>query len=92
MEQMKAFTERVPEILEQCHERGLVLPYLVVAIAMNGSILALRCADTDKGIDAQVIASRMIDETMEGPINIMIVDGVGEACRVIITPAGAAFQ
>jgi hypothetical protein len=29
---------------------------------------------------------------MELPINIMIVDAVGEACRVIITPAGATFR
>jgi hypothetical protein len=92
MAQMEEFTEQVPEILEQCHERGLVLPYVLVAIAINGSILALRCTDTDKGIDAQVLVSRMINETMGLPINLMIVDAVGEACRVIITPGGAAFQ
>ena len=93
MAQMEEFTEEVPEILEQCHLRGLVLPYFLVAIAVNGSIMALRCTEQpNQGIDAQVIVSRLINEEMELPINIMIVDAVGEACRVIITPAGATFQ
>jgi hypothetical protein len=89
---MEEFREQISEILEQCHERGLVLPYLLVAIAINGSILALRCTYNDESLDAQVLVSRMINKTMGLPINIMIVDAVGEACRVIITPGGAAFQ
>ena len=66
----------------------LVLPYFLVAIAVNGSIMALRCTEQNQGIDAQVIVSRLINEAMELPINIMIVDAVGEACRVMLAPAG----
>jgi hypothetical protein len=93
MAQMEEFAEEVPEILEECHVRGLVLPYFLVAIAANGSIMALRCTEQpNQGIDAQLIVRRLINEAMELPINIMIVDSVGEACRVIITPAGATFR
>ena len=89
---MQDLREQIPEILEQCHQRGLVLPYLIVAVAINGSILALRCTQNVEGLDAQVLVSLMTNETMELPINIMVVDAVGDACRVIVTPGGAAFQ
>ena len=45
MAPMKELREHLSDILERCHHRGLVLPYFLVAIAINGSILILRCAD-----------------------------------------------
>jgi hypothetical protein len=86
---MEKFTEEVPEILEQCHLRDWCFR---ISIAVNGSIMALRCTEQNQGIDAQVIVSRLINEAMELPINIMIVDAVGEACRVMLTPGSATFQ
>ncbi len=45
MAPMKELREHLSDILERYHHRGLVLPYFLVAIAINGSILILRCAD-----------------------------------------------
>lgn len=56
-------------------------------------LAVVRCSyNPDEGLDAEMLVSRMINDRMELPINIMIVDAVGDACRVIVTPGGVRFQ
>jgi hypothetical protein len=62
MAPMKGLREHLSDTLERCHHRGLVLPYFLVAIAINGSIVILRCADPDEGRDVEVLVSRLINE------------------------------
>jgi hypothetical protein len=68
--------------------------YGVWAFLVLAGILALRWLEVTKKApaSAQVLVSLMTHETMELPINIMVVDAVGAACRVIVTPGGAAFR
>ena len=64
---MKELREHLSDILERYHHRGLVLPYFLVAIAINGSILILRCADPMRELDAEVLVSRLINEGWSCP-------------------------
>jgi hypothetical protein len=73
-------------ILQQCRERNMPLPYLFVAVAINGGILGARYLldETGEGLEAEML----VEQT---PISVMIVDTKGEAVRVLITPEGATF-
>jgi hypothetical protein len=63
-------------VLQQCRERNMPLPYLFVAVAINGGILGARYLldETGEGLEAEML----VEHT---PISVMIVDTKGEAVR-----------
>jgi hypothetical protein len=81
--EIPSLAELLTSALEQCQERGMPLPYLLVMAGINGCILAARYVQSDDGLEAEVL----IDDggVMALPINIMIIDATGEAARVSIT-------
>jgi hypothetical protein len=80
-------------VLQQCRERHMPLPYLFVAVAINGGILGARYLldETGEGLEAEMLVEHTPVGMMQLPINVMIVDAKGEAVRVLITPEGATF-
>ena len=69
--------------LEHAHERGMLLPYVLVIVGVNGMILAARFTATGE-TEMLVDAAGM----MQLPINIMLIDATGEAARFLITKDG----
>jgi hypothetical protein len=80
-------------VLQQCRERKMPLPYLFVAVAINGGILGARYLldETGEGLEAEMLVEHTPLGMMQMPINVMIVDAKGEAVRILITPEGASF-
>ena len=71
----------VAQLVDACHVQGIQLPWLITAVAINGSVLALRmtAAREGKGVEAETLAEKHIDSAMVLPINFMIVDATGHA-------------
>jgi|SoiMethySBSTD1v2_1073268.scaffolds.fasta_scaffold385248_1 hypothetical protein len=90
---MEEVTNQIAILLEECHERGMPLPYLLVAVAINGSIMACRYVESESGeeLDAEVLV-KAVDDKMVLPINVMLVDANGEAVRLLITTDAATFH
>src|SRR5215831_4934686 len=69
-------------VLEECYSRGMRLPYLFVAISLDGKLIGVRFTEAEEGdgLDAQPIAGNPnAVATMPLPINVMIVDATGQA-------------
>ena len=71
----------VAQLVDACRVQGIKLPWLVTAVAINGSILALRmtAAREGRGVEAETLAEKHLDDAMVLPINFMIVDATGHA-------------
>jgi hypothetical protein len=69
------------------------LPYLFVAVAINGGILGARYLldESGTGLEAEMLVEHTPGGMMQMPINVMIIDAKGEAVRVLVTPEGATF-
>jgi hypothetical protein len=80
-------------VLQHCQKRNMPLPYLFVAVAINGGILGARYLldESGEGLEAEMLVEPTPGGMMQMPINVMIVDATGEAVRVLITPEGATF-
>jgi hypothetical protein len=55
---MEEVTNQIAILLEECHERGMPLPYLLVAVAINGSIMACRYVESESGEELNAEVSR----------------------------------
>ena len=90
---MEGLTELLANVLNKCQQRGMPLPYLLVAVAINGSIMGARYVQHGgRGLDAEFLVEHTVDDMMMLPMNIMIVDAKGEAVRVLITKEGVTFH
>src|SRR5262245_3380721 len=82
----------ITAILEECYSRGMQLPYLFVAVSLDGKLIGVRFTEAEdgEGLDAQPIAGNPSAlATMPMPINVMIVDATGQATCALISRAGA---
>jgi hypothetical protein len=84
----------VKDLLEVCHARGIELPWLIAAVAINASIFALRVTTIgeDKSIEVETLIEKRVDEKMILPIHFMIVDGKGGAHHASITKGAVTFH
>jgi len=86
----------ITAVLEECYSRGMRLPYLFVAVSLDGKLIGVRftAAEEDDGLDAQPIAGNPnAVGTMPLPINVMIVDATGQAtCALISGPGQVTFR
>ena len=84
------------ECLTECLDREMPLPFLMVCVGVDGSIIGARYTqseeDEDKRFDVEVLVKHFTDGKMVLPINIMIVDASGEAARVLISAEGIVFH
>jgi hypothetical protein len=66
------------------------LPYLVAAVALNGSCYVVRVPA--HGQDPVKLAEHTTGPGFQLPINIMIVDATGQANRVVFRQGGATWH
>ncbi len=80
------------EILDACMNRGMELPFVMVAVAANSSIYAHRYEEdeTGDGLDVVPLAEHIVGPGFQLPINMMLVDATGEAVRIVIGREGGA--
>ena len=85
----------ITAILEECYSRGMQLPYLFVAVSLDGKVMGVRFTEAEEGdgLDAQPIAGNPNAlATMPMPLNVMIVDATGQAtCALISGPGQVTF-
>ncbi len=74
--------EQLSQLLVACLERGMQLPFIVAAVAINGATVVARYTQGDKGLDAQVIEEYAQAGEFRLPINMMVVDAEGNAARI----------
>ena len=77
---MEGLQDALLQALEMCVEQGFVKPLLMVGVAVDGSLFALR---TD-GENVQILAQHDEGEVWIAPVNMMIVDARGEAARILL--------
>jgi len=86
----------ITAVLEECYSRGMQLPFLFVAVSLDGKLIGVRftAADDSDGLDAVPIAGNPnAIATMPMPINVMIVDATGQAaCALISRPGQVTFR
>ena len=86
----------ITAVLEECYSRGMRLPYLFVAVSLDGKLIGVRFTEAEEGdgLDAQPIAGNPNAlATMPLPINVMIVDATGQAtCALISGPGQVTFR
>jgi hypothetical protein len=83
---MNDLEESLREALAACVARGMALPFIVTAVAKNGSLFAMRVRGDESPGEEIVMSSNGDGFTL--PINIMVVDADGEAARVLIVQNG----
>jgi len=86
---MGKLTEVFSDLLEQCQERGMKFPLVLVAVGANGSLLALRTNGGES--ELQVLARYSVSPGYQMPINFMVVDSVGEAASVQLEADGGSL-
>src|SRR5262249_40235040 len=77
---MDPIRQDITAVLEECYSRGMQLPYLFVAVSLDGRVMGVRFTEAEdgEGLDAQPIAGNPSAlATMPMPINVMIVDATG---------------
>ena len=88
----------ITAVLEECYSRGMQLPYLFVAVSLDGRVMGVRFTEAEdgEGLDAQPIAGNpnaLATMPMPMPINVMIVDATGQAtCALISGPGQVTFR
>ena len=93
---MDPLRQDVTAVLEECYSRGMQLPYLFVAVSLDGKVMGVRFTEAEEGdgLDAQPIAGNPNAlATMPMPLNVMIVDATGQAtCALISGPGQVTFR
>jgi hypothetical protein len=69
------------EVLTQCARKGMALPFIVVAVSPNGSVLAMRVG---RGTN-ETLVNHLEGGGPKFPITIVVVDQNNEAVRVTVT-------
>jgi hypothetical protein len=77
--------------LSACLTRGMELPLICVAVAVNDSLFAVRYEGTDAGFHGTLLAEHNVERGFVLPINIMVVDQIGEAVRAKVDVTGSVW-
>jgi hypothetical protein len=78
---MEELQEQLAEVLRQCIDNGLNLPFVVCSVGVNSSVLVIRVND---GRGPDTLAEHFENDSFAMPINIMVVDRDGGVARVVI--------
>jgi len=84
MSEQPDLTELITEALQDSVDRGMALPFTVVAVAANGSLFAVKF----DGSTGEPIAHHYVDDTFIPPVNVVVVDAMGDAVRIVVGPDG----
>jgi hypothetical protein len=91
-----ALRQDITAVLEKCYSQGMQLPYLFVAVSLDGKLIGVRFtkAEDSDGLDPVPIAGNPnAVATMPLHINVMIVDATGQAaCALMSEPGQVTFR
>jgi hypothetical protein len=80
----------IREALEHYQDQGRPLPYLLVACSINGVVTAARYSKGGNGLLTEMLVDAK--EVMLLPLNMMLIDGGGEAARILVFKGGVIFH
>jgi hypothetical protein len=80
-------SDALAEVLEQCLDRGMQPPLIMVAVSPNGSVSVTRWPE---GHDPEPLAEYFEPAGFALPMTLVVVDQRNEAVRVVFTAAGTA--
>ena len=93
---LEPLRQDITAVLEECYSLGMQLPFLFVAVSLDGKLIGVRFteAEDNDGLDGMPIAGNPNAlATMPMPINVMIVDATGQAtCALISGPGQVTFR
>jgi hypothetical protein len=72
-------TRFLDEVVAECLKGGMELPFHVVVLGVNGSLLVVRYVVDRNSFERAILADHMEGETFALPINVMVVDARGVA-------------
>ena len=78
------------KILSTMLERGMRPPFMFTVMAINGAVIVGRFFEADGGgTGCEFVCEHQPDAgNMRLPINMLFVDAVGNAARVVLEPSG----
>jgi hypothetical protein len=87
---VKAISSAVTE----CVERGMQPPFTMCCVSQNGSVQVVRytLADASRALDPSLIVNHEVPPGFTLPVNIMLVDRLGEAAHIRIAQSGTTFH
>ena len=80
----------IREALDHYQDQGRPLPYVLVACSINGVVMAARYSKGDNGLITEMLVDAK--EFMLLPLNMMLIDGAGEAARILVFKGGVSFH
>ena len=93
IERMNDLSEVLGDVLQECLDHGMSLPFIMAAVSLNGCAVIVRF---EQGNDEEVEATFLAEHTEVAgvvmPINIMVTDQTGEAVRIKIDQDGTTFH
>jgi uncharacterized protein (DUF302 family) len=85
--EMDQFADWFAQIMRQCKQNGMVLPFIICAARPNGSVLAIRA---DGRGHSDILAKHFEPKGVQLPMTIMVLDQQNNTVRVTIDPTGKA--
>lgn len=85
-DEIPGLNELLAEVFDHCEADGLVLPWIVTALAPNGSVLVVRMRGD--GTPADVLAEHYEGGVFIAPMTIVVLDQRNEAAKVVIEATG----
>src|SRR5262245_11615328 len=80
--------EHATAALNACVDRGMQLPFILCAVAPNGSVAAMR---TD-GVEQELLVEHIEPEGFRLPITILVLDHAGEVACITIDAERTSFH
>ena len=80
--------EHATAALNACVDRGMQLPFILCAVAPNGSVAAIR---TD-GVEPELLVEHIEPEGFRLPIIILVLDHAGEVACITIDAERTSFH
>jgi hypothetical protein len=86
---MEELQEDLAEMLRQCIDNGMQLPFIVCVVSQNGSVLVTRF---NEGRGPNTLAQHFENGAFKTPVNIMVVDHDGQAARIVIKSGKISYH
>ena len=93
IERMNDLSEILEDVLRECLDHGMQLPFIMAAVSLNGCAVIVRFEQSnDEEVEATFLAEHTEVAGVVMPINIMVTDQMGEAVRIKIDQDGTTFH
>ena len=77
-------SQAIADVIESCLDRGMKLPLQVAFMSLNGSTTVARYVDGQDSCECEILAEHIVDEGLDLPIHMMVIDESGGAVRAVL--------